>query len=746
MRIARSLPLLVAVLFPLALSVSAQTAEEPITEELVETYARGERRVVRTVYRNEAGEPVNHGPYRAFWKNGKVQAEGNCAHGLRTGEWAEKWETGKRKSKGNYAQGLRTGPWRFWHDSGRLASEGSFDLDCRVGEWRFLNPDKSLDADRSGIYEPVHVADGAGTTRILGQKLGRHRHGTWTWYRADGSPLLLGTYHRGKRSAPWVLRHADGRDDPDWVEVRHDANRRLLPRVEDTFGARFAGNGTRRSGGPATLPAAADHAELVAGASEEAVRKRIVALGTDAIPAILRRFSALDLMKPSRLAEGEILHDLLVEILGGSVLDQPWKGIRAQLAVARWHTLWEVLAEQDGDALASRVAGKGDVPARVFAVERLDRIGHEPNLGAWLRVTAGDENGAAPEAEAIPDNIIGIEGGAGGLYGRRFGGRRNLRRAGGAGTTASLQAALGWLAKAQRSDGSWAATDREGDVAATSLALLALLGDGNTTAQGDHHGAVALGLEWLRSRVDAETGGLHPAGAEPPEHVWQHAVATVAVAEAYFFSKSPILGHTSAQLQLYLGTVRHPDGSWPRGAAGSGDVATTAWVLCSLSTLDYAGVDVPPTWIAEAREWLKAYTDDRSGIAEVTGTSGLAAAGPEATTALAAFARIASGTTFAAEPSLTTAAQHLVRGASATPLDPHFAFHGAHFLFQVGGAEWKSWNERVKPAVLAGQVERGTDAGSWHPSETSAPLGRVGETALRALTLEVYFRFSRLGY
>ena len=56
MRIARWFTVLIVSTIGLAFSVSAQLAEEKVTLELVETYARGERKVVRSVYRDEAGE------------------------------------------------------------------------------------------------------------------------------------------------------------------------------------------------------------------------------------------------------------------------------------------------------------------------------------------------------------------------------------------------------------------------------------------------------------------------------------------------------------------------------------------------------------------------------------------------------------------------------------------------------------------------------------------------------------------
>ena len=63
-------------------------------------------------------------------------------------------------------------------------------------------------------------------------------------------------------------------------------------------------------------------------------------------------------------------------------------------------------------------------------------------------------------------------------------------------------------------------------------------------------------------------------------------------------------------------------------------------------------------------------------------------------------------------------------------------------LFQVGGDNWKEWNEKLKEAVLLRQ-----DAdGSFKPlGEGSKRWGRVGQTALNVLCMEVYYRYHMLG-
>ena len=69
-------------------------------------------------------------------------------------------------------------------------------------------------------------------------------------------------------------------------------------------------------------------------------------------------------------------------------------------------------------------------------------------------------------------------------------------------------------------------------------------------------------------------------------------------------------------------------------------------------------------------------------------------------------------------------------------------YYGTLCTFQVGGDVWKSWNEGLKAALLPTQCVGGADDGSWVPAGPySKQWGRVGQTALSALCLEVYYRY-----
>ena len=63
-------------------------------------------------------------------------------------------------------------------------------------------------------------------------------------------------------------------------------------------------------------------------------------------------------------------------------------------------------------------------------------------------------------------------------------------------------------------------------------------------------------------------------------------------------------------------------------------------------------------------------------------------------------------------------------------------------LFQHQGEEWRQWNEALKEQLLEHQHKTGRMAGSWDTTDRWSRLGgRVYQTALCTLMLEVYYRY-----
>ncbi len=68
-------------------------------------------------------------------------------------------------------------------------------------------------------------------------------------------------------------------------------------------------------------------------------------------------------------------------------------------------------------------------------------------------------------------------------------------------------------------------------------------------------------------------------------------------------------------------------------------------------------------------------------------------------------------------------------------------YFGTYAMFQVGGKDWKTWNEAMKKALVKTQRRGGCSDGSWDSvGEWCIVGGRVYATAINALTLEVYYK------
>ena len=75
-------------------------------------------------------------------------------------------------------------------------------------------------------------------------------------------------------------------------------------------------------------------------------------------------------------------------------------------------------------------------------------------------------------------------------------------------------------------------------------------------------------------------------------------------------------------------------------------------------------------------------------------------------------------------------------------VDLYYWYYGTLCVFQQGGDLWKRWNEAMKKALVDNQRKGGDEDGSWDPvGSYSDNWGRVGQTALACLCLEVYYRY-----
>ena len=362
---------------------------------------------------------------------------------------------------------------------------------------------------------------------------------------------------------------------------------------------------------------------------------------------------------------------------------------------------------------------------------------------------------------------IGTGSGAGkGAFGSRTGGGRKLmvmKMGGSKQTEGAVDKGLEWLAKNQEQDGHWdsvkhgsqfvaggaAASAEDYDIACTGMALLAFLGAGHTEKVGHYKDNVQRAVKYLIGRQQPD-GRLTAFG-------YAHAIAGMALCEATGMGRVPETKAAAQGCVDYCIKMQQGEGSEKSGwtylkGNSLADMSNTGWHIMLLKSAKVAGLHVDTLALEGGINFLNAcqvkdgtdpyghryqYYPVKAGFPGVT----------KQRTAIAMLCRLYTGTPV---HELEDAAHWLVSDKRADlpdtdkthrDLDWSVNLYGWYYdtlvLFQVGGDVWKEWNEKLKEAVLMRQE----NDGSWNPhGEGSTKWGRVGQTAMSILCMEVYYR------
>jgi hypothetical protein len=299
------------------------------------------------------------------------------------------------------------------------------------------------------------------------------------------------------------------------------------------------------------------------------------------------------------------------------------------------------------------------------------------------------------------------------------------------------------------------------DVGITGLALLAFLGDGSTLRSGPYREPLKRGIAWLKEQQDPQTGLFGSRSSN--EYVYDHAIATLAMVEAYGLSSYRLL-RASAQAGIdHLEAHRNPYAVWryqPRD--GDNDTSVTGWCVMAYKSAKDFGLDVNQTALRTAETWLDEMTDPTSGRTGYTERGGFGSrrAGDHAVhfprehnegmTAVALLCRFFLGHDPAEDPAMRRAADLILRkppvwDEAAGRVDHYAWYYATYALYQMGGRDWQAWVRPLTQAVVGTQRRDGHHDGSWDPVGVwGEDGGRVYSTALLALTLQAYYRYSRL--
>lgn len=315
-------------------------------------------------------------------------------------------------------------------------------------------------------------------------------------------------------------------------------------------------------------------------------------------------------------------------------------------------------------------------------------------------------------------------------------------------TEIAVARGLRWLAAHQREDGSWNFNHRRDDVckycgnpgnhgsttAATGLALLPFLGANQTHRRGEYTEHVRKGLDYLKRKMIAT-----PLGGDLQDGVnlYSQAIATLALCEAYAMTRDESLHEPCREaIRFIISSQDKKGGGWRYFPGQVGDTTVTGWMLMALKSGQLTYMPVPPETWPLAKKFLDSVQDDGGAAYGYQSP----AKNEPTMTSIGLLSRMYGGW-----PRNQQALQRGVRSLSKkgpSDHDQYYNYYATQTLRHYGGAEWIAWNEEMKAFLLGSQSREGHTSGSWYfPDKHGDQGGRIYNTAMSILILEVYYRY-----
>lgn len=316
----------------------------------------------------------------------------------------------------------------------------------------------------------------------------------------------------------------------------------------------------------------------------------------------------------------------------------------------------------------------------------------------------------------------------------------------------AVQLALNWLAQHQLASGAWSCDHgrspthvgpvrdpgrHEPECGSTGLALLVFLGAGQTHREGMYQEEVRRGLHFLgrEMKVTRSGGDLRGGGT-----LYDHAIATIALCEAYALSQDPTLAAPAqAALDFIHSSQDKTGGGWRYRPGQAGDTSVVGWQVQALKSGHLAELRVERRAVQGAATFLDAVQTDGGA------SYGYISAGKAAPlSAVGILCRMYLGWK-KDEPALQRGVEYLSK-LGPQKNNMYHNYYATQVMRHYGGDVWKKWNSVMRDQLVSTQEVHGghqEEKGSWKPSASNHSTeqgGRLVETCFAAMTLEVYYR------
>ena len=318
-------------------------------------------------------------------------------------------------------------------------------------------------------------------------------------------------------------------------------------------------------------------------------------------------------------------------------------------------------------------------------------------------------------------------------------------------TEAAVERALRFLVAGQRPDGAWdpqaSGAGREraplgetrgnagsrAETAITGLAILSLVGAGNTHQQGDYAENVYKGLAFLirKQQPDGSLAG----NASVYESTYSHGMAALAMCEAAAMTGDESAMECARRAIAYTTRMQHPTtGGWRYTPGDPGDLSQLGWQAMVIDGGHRAGLHIEPRNVAGIERFLASVrAGQRGGLASYRPGE----APSRTMTAEALATKLLVGSRISPEE-IAEAESSLLQQTPGVGQDNYYYWYYATLaLHQLQDDAWQTWNDSLKRRLLSTQ----RSDGSWPTDSVWGGYGgSVYTTSMATLCLESYYR------
>jgi len=276
----------------------------------------------------------------------------------------------------------------------------------------------------------------------------------------------------------------------------------------------------------------------------------------------------------------------------------------------------------------------------------------------------------------------------------------------------AIDSGLAWLAKQQNSDGSYGTGAYRGNIAVTSLAGLAFMGNGSSPGRGPYGGQIDRALKYVMDNT-APSGFIAVANAGTHGPMYSHGFGTLFLAEAYGMTRNPELREKLTNAVRLIIDTQNIEGGWRyQPVRRDADLSVTICQINALRAARNAGLFVPKETVDACIRYVKQAQNADGGFRYML--QGGASAFPRSAAGVVALYSAAVYDAKEVDRGVDYLKQFMPEIKFGQRYSHYFYGHyyAAQAMWTRGGDDWNTWY----PAIRDELVHRQLSNSSWQDS------------------------------